>query len=325
MRHRGQAIGPLRGSKAPGKGCPGIPSLHPGKFVTPRAERLATWNQPRWASSVTRNSSTRSAGGTPAVQRPSRCGRITNVRYWGLGAHRQGGPECPQALCPLRRGTVPFRIRSAGVPPALLGAKIRSMATIRSRGRLPHWERDHATYFVTFPLADSLPQSVLQSFEFERRDIIATARAAHREPSTSEQKRLAELFTERIESKLDAGAGSCYLAKPAVAAVVAEALQHFHLSRYLLYAWCVMPNHVHILFRPLPGHALAEILHSWKSYSVREANRLLGRSGKFWRREYFDHIIRSEEEFYRTVGYILKNPQRAGLKDWRWMGTTLQT
>ena len=194
------------------------------------------------------------------------------------------------------------------------------MPTIRSRGRLPHWEADSAIYFVTFRLADSLPQSVIQAYEFERQDIIATALASGRAFSPSEEQRLERLFSEKIESKLDAGAGHCTLANPQVADAVAKALRHFDLSRYRLYAWCVMPNHVHALFRLMGEYVLADVLHSWKSYSSNIANRLLGMSGEFWQREYYDHLVRSKEEFYRIVNYILRNPDKAGLREWRWVG-----
>jgi REP element-mobilizing transposase RayT len=198
------------------------------------------------------------------------------------------------------------------------------VAIVRTRGRLPHWEANHATYFVTFRLGDSLPAPVLREFEREREGIIANALARGREISDSEEKQLEKTFSEKIESKLDAGAGACYLANPAVAEAVAEALRHFNSSRYHLYAWCVMPNHVHALFRLLAGHALAEVLHSWKSYSAHRANQLLGRTGEFWQREYYDHLVRSEEEFYRIVAYILENPEKAGLRDWRWVGTAVK-
>lgn len=198
------------------------------------------------------------------------------------------------------------------------------MATIRSRGRLPHWEADHAIYFVTFRLADSLPRAVLRAYELERQSIMAAALAARREFSPSEQKRFKTLFSEKIESNLDAGAGHCYLAKQAVADVVVEALRHFDLARYRLHSWCVMPNHVHVLFRLLGSRKLAGALHSWKSYSALRANSLLGLSGEFWQREYYDHLVRSEEEFYRIVEYIVRNPEKAGLRDWRWVGAQME-
>src|SRR5580658_6106518 len=74
--------------------------------------------------------------------------------------------------------------------------------TIRDRGRLPHWEAEGATYFVTFRLGDSLPQSVLESFRFERRDILLTAQRQGREVTPVERKRLDEFFSERVQACL---------------------------------------------------------------------------------------------------------------------------
>jgi len=106
-----------------------------------------------------------------------------------------------------------------------------------------------------------------------------------------------------------------------VAEVVAGSLKHFDGERYRLVAWCLMPNHVHAVVQPLAGNELPEILHSWKSFSSKEANRLLGRSGQFWQPEYYDHLIRDEQDFGRQVEYVLTNPQRAGLENWKWMGS----
>ena len=71
---------------------------------------------------------------------------------------------------------------------------------------------------------------------------------AGRPLSPSEEKRLEKLFSEKIQTKLDAGVGRCFLAKPEIADLVAEVLHHFDGSRYSMYAWCLMPNHVHLLF-----------------------------------------------------------------------------
>jgi menaquinone-specific isochorismate synthase len=102
------------------------------------------------------------------------------------------------------------------------------MPTIRSRGRLPHWEADQAIYFVTFRLADSLPRSVLQEFELDRQSIIIAAKQADRALlSPSDERRLEELLSEKIQAKLDAGAGRCFLADSRIASVVAE---RWHIS-----------------------------------------------------------------------------------------------
>jgi len=194
------------------------------------------------------------------------------------------------------------------------------VVTIRSRGRLPHWEDDPATYFVTFRLADSLPLSARKKIELERRDILATANAMQRNPSPAERLRLEALFSKKVEAYLDAGSGQCHLANPEVAHMVAETLLHFDGVRYRICAWCLMPNHVHVVFRPLGRHALADILHTWKSFSASRANRILGRSGEFWQHEYYDHLVRDERDFYRVVRYVLENPAKAKLADWQWSG-----
>lgn len=82
-----------------------------------------------------------------------------------------------------------------------------------------------------------------------------------------------------------------------------------------------MPNHVHAIVQPLAGNELHDILHSWKSFSSKGINRLLGRSGPFWQPEYYDHLIRNERDFLRQVDYVLTNPQRAGLTNWKWVGS----
>ena len=99
-----------------------------------------------------------------------------------------------------------------------------------------------------------------------------------------------------------------------------RALLHFDEARYRLHAWVVMPNHVHVLITPFEGFTLSTILHSWKSYTAKEANRLLHRNGQFWQEEYFDRYIRTEEHYRRAVEYIESNPVMAGLckkkEDW---------
>ena len=191
--------------------------------------------------------------------------------------------------------------------------------TIRDRGRLPHWEAEGATYFVTFRLGDSLPQPVLASYQFERQDILLTAKQQGRDLSVSELKRLDQLFSQRVESYLDTGYGACHLGKSQIADTVASALQFFEGQRYRQFAWSVMPNHVHTIFRPLPGWFLEHVMHSWKSFTSKKANKLLGRAGEFWEPEYYDHLIRSEDEFHNYVEYVAANPERAGLKDWKWV------
>ena len=83
-----------------------------------------------------------------------------------------------------------------------------------------------------------------------------------------------------------------------------------------------MPNHVHLLVKQLKGFPLGEVVKSWKVFTARKANAILGRSGQFWMREYHDRRIRDEEQMNRAVAYIRNNPVKAGLcerpEDWPW-------
>jgi REP element-mobilizing transposase RayT len=97
---------------------------------------------------------------------------------------------------------------------------------------------------------------------------------------------------------------------------------HFDGDRYALHAWCVMPNHVHTLFTPQDDYKMSTIVHSWKSFTAHECNKLLGQTGRFWDREPFDRYIRNERHFRSTLAYIEENPVKAGLcnkpEDWLW-------
>lgn len=149
----------------------------------------------------------------------------------------------------------------------------------RQGAYLPHWTREGATYFVTFRLADSRPAAVLNRWAREREEIVQRAAAMGRELSVQERARLDGLHSERVERYLDAGHGACHLADPRVAELVRGALLHFDRVRYELAAWCVMPNHVHVVVRPLEGFELPRIVHSWKSFTSNRANEILGRKG----------------------------------------------
>lgn len=190
----------------------------------------------------------------------------------------------------------------------------------RHGAKLPHWTRESAAYAVTFRLEDSLPASVLRSWLAEREHIVTRAAALGRPLSVFEQKRLDELHSERVERYLDAGRGSCWMNRPEIAELVQSAVHHFDMERYTVFAWCVMPNHVHVVLQPGSGHTLPAVLHSWKSYTSLRANRLLGRRGPVWQSEYYDHLIRDRTDLMRQIAYVLRNPASVGLADWHWVG-----
>lgn len=108
-----------------------------------------------------------------------------------------------------------------------------------SRGYLPHYDGDRFQ-FVTFRLADSLPQSILDKFRSET-------------SSNKLDQYYDRAFQIKIEEYLDQGVGECWLMQPRVADALTDVLLYFHHVRYLLAAWVIMPNHVHLLLLPLPG------------------------------------------------------------------------
>ena len=138
----------------------------------------------------------------------------------------------------------------------------------------------------------------------------------HHHPPCSERERerFSELFSERVDQWLDAGSGSCCLHDPERSKIITDTLLHFNGERYELDEWVVMPNHVHVLVRPLGKNQLAEILHSWKSFSANQINAHLGKTGSFWKKEYYDHIVRDLEELLRIRKYIRDNPKKAGIR-----------
>lgn len=177
----------------------------------------------------------------------------------------------------------------------------------KHRVNLPHWQQDEAWLFVTWRLADSLPQAVVMKLDERRKHWEAT----HPKPWTDEdRKEHNRLFTLAFEALLDDAHGSCVLRDPAMSAIVADALLHFHGTRYMLYRFVVMPNHVHVLFHPLGEHKLADVVGSWKRFTARGINTALGREGALWQREYWDRLVRGERHFRWVCEYIDRNPEK---------------
>jgi REP element-mobilizing transposase RayT len=90
-----------------------------------------------------------------------------------------------------------------------------------------------------------------------------------------------------------------------------------------------MPDHAHMIFTPLVNdqasevYSLGEVMDAIKGASAHKINRQLRHSGKVWRTESFDRVLRSSENLDAKIQYILENPVRKGLvaewKDYRWL------
>ena len=183
---------------------------------------------------------------------------------------------------------------------------------LATHANLPHWSKANTASFVTFRLCDSLPQEKLNALIAEREIWLAN----HPQPwDDATTREYFETFDGTVQHWLDKGYGSCLLRDERCRKVVGDALQHFNGERYALYAYVVMPNHVHVLFMPLGENVLRDIVASWKRFTAREINRILDREGMFWQKESFDTLVRSERHFETIMRYIKRNDlERA----WTW-------
>ena len=193
---------------------------------------------------------------------------------------------------------------------------------IHTRGYLPHVKREGASYFVTFRLADSLPKETLLRFKHEWATELTLRPAQPTEAAKNLQR--------KIERCLDTGAGNCFLADPRIATITRDAFQYFAGKRYDLEEWVIMPNHVHLIIRPLAAESLSSTLQNRKGFIAKQANQILQRTGQpFWQPESYDHWIRNDHEMAQIRRYIRNNPVKARLckspEEWRWSGAYKQT
>lgn len=169
----------------------------------------------------------------------------------------------------------------------------------------PHWKQAGKIHFVTWRQADSLAKEKLGELQRDRKAWLERHKGKDLSSLTSfERRAYYRLFHERVERWLDAGAGSCVLRRPGPRTEVVDALHYFNGQRYRLGSFAVAGNHVHVLVVPLAEIDLSVITHTWKSYTAKTINRMIGRAGTLWRQESFDHLVRTEESLVNFEKYI---------------------
>ena len=126
-----------------------------------------------------------------------------------------------------------------------------SEVQIYDRGHLPHWEAADATYSITLRLRDSLPASVIRTLVEEKRMLEIAITSGTRRLTGIEEMRIRGEIERRFDAALDRHLGVAFMNDPRVAELMASTLTYFEGSRYELDAWSVMPNHLHVIVRPL--------------------------------------------------------------------------
>jgi putative transposase len=178
------------------------------------------------------------------------------------------------------------------------------------RNHLPHFDPGDAPYFVTYRLHGSVPKSEIQRLKQLYQQV--TTDETHRE------------FFRQFDNVLDAN-GPYRLREEHVREIVSQSLHDIDTKDIHLYAYTIMPNHVHAVFDLRTARKLYEVMKSHKGYTARLANKHLGLTGSpFWHPETYDRVVRAGR-LSSTIWYTILNPVKAGfVKQWRdWPGTYL--
>lgn len=176
------------------------------------------------------------------------------------------------------------------------------------------------TYFITFRLADSLPQSKLNELKQEYRNKID----AINETDPILRQEIIDDITIHIFGKYDYQLdrfpyGKCILNNIEISSILSDQILKNHMSLYELKCYSIMPNHVHILLSSMGDTKEDEVdkVDLWmkliKGGSSRLINQLLESSGQLWVHESWDRYIRNENHYSNSFYYTINNPVKAGL------------
>jgi REP element-mobilizing transposase RayT len=157
--------------------------------------------------------------------------------------------------------------------------------------RLPHIDYEKQFQFITFRTYDSIDDFVI--------------RLQSQEMDNSRRQYELDVYLDKIEK-------GRYL-NGEVLDFLKSHLFRLDGKSFQLFAFAIMPNHVHILLQQIDS--LSKILQHIKGGSSVEINRILNRSGTFWAKDYYDKGIRDELHFKKVYDYIMYNPVKAELKD----------
>lgn len=179
------------------------------------------------------------------------------------------------------------------------------------KNRLPHWQQDEATFFVTWRLADSIPKEKMDEWFVEKNKWLEENSQPWDEKTEAEYH---SIFSAEMESMMDSGHGKCVLRKPECLDVLVNVFGKYEGVHFLTHGMVIMPNHVHVLFTLAEGVRLEKVVQGWKRVSAIGINRVVGTQGNLWQKDYFDRMIRDWKHMARMARYIRKNPLKAKLR-----------
>ncbi len=206
------------------------------------------------------------------------------------------------------------------------------------RANLPHYQQPGQAYFVTWNLQDAIPAKALKDYTEKLKQLRNLIDNAIKENQPKEKinalrfdynilrKKMMKAFEDlmHLNSKTVVD-----LSKTENTTIVYNALTYWEGVKLKNHAICVMPNHVHWVFKlyEKDGNGkpvwLEDIIKSVKQHSAIEINLVENQKGTLWHKESWDTTIRDDRHLYEAIEYTRNNPVAAGLaKDWKdWKGT----
>lgn len=204
------------------------------------------------------------------------------------------------------------------------------------RYSLPNGQPRGATLFLTYRIYGSLPREAMKKLAYENHRLKTEPPRPNESPRDRALREDKALFAIADDALDSTRRNPQWLSNDSIAQAILENL-FFHAEKsYSLWAFTVMPNHVHVLLEPLnaasanlkeeDASTVSQITHTLKSFTAHRANEILKHKGAFWEAASYDQWIRDASEFARTVEYIERNPVKARLVNspmkWRWSSAT---
>ena len=160
-----------------------------------------------------------------------------------------------------------------------------------SRGYLPHFDAKGVVQHIVLHTRKALSNDFISSVG---------------ELESSEKLR-------RLDAALDASTTGSVFSDGRCAYILESQLRYFDGERYDLLAWCIMPNHVHVMLCCHSEATLGQIVRTWKVQATVAINALLGSKGSIFAPDYFDRFMRSGRQTARAIAYVENNPVASGL------------
>jgi REP element-mobilizing transposase RayT len=193
---------------------------------------------------------------------------------------------------------------------------------------LPHIQSSLRPLFMTWRLKFTLPDYIKHQLLIRKQAFEAKIASLSPDYQALQQYSFEKQRFAWFDSQLPLFKGTpAFLTQDNIAPLVIDPLLFHTGSRYTLSAYCLMPNHVHVIIQQERGTAdnpfpLSKITQSWKRHSSTKIKKTLGIADSVWQAESYDHVIRNEQELMHYLEYVMENPVQAGLvekwDDWKW-------